>query len=120
MCTACNEKNKNIKNLIFTNLWWHFGLKKVQGKYTDIITGEVKTKTACISIQKLVETPTITTNNYKKVEADKLVDYGSYRQPGKLNSGASGYYYGKNTGVRNRQKKHYGIKVQVAAGKKYQ
>ena len=78
MCTTCNEKNNNIKNLIFTNLQWHFGSKKLQGKHRNRITGKVKTKKICMSIQKLVKLPTITTNNYERVEVDELVDYGNY------------------------------------------
>lgn len=58
-----NKKYKNIKNLIFTNLQWHFGPKKVKGKHTNRITSEVKTKTICMSIQKLVKPPTITTES---------------------------------------------------------
>ena len=110
-------KNKNIKNLIFTNLRWHFGSKKVKGKHTNRITGEVTTKAICMSIQKLVKSPIITHNNYNGVEADELVEYGDYRQPWKLDSGASGHYCGKNTGVRKRRVQRNGIKVQVADGK---
>ena len=69
-----NDKNKKIKNLIFTNLRWHFGSKKVKGKHTNRITGEVKTKTICMSIQKLVKPPIITHNNYGGVETDELVE----------------------------------------------
>ena len=73
MCTTSNEENKNIKNLIFINLRWLFRSKKVKGKRTNRITGEVKTKTVCMFIQKLVKTPTITSNNNNGVEADELV-----------------------------------------------
>ena len=73
MCTTSNDKNKNIKNLIFTNLQWHFGSKKVKGKHTNRITGEVTTKAICMSIQKLVKSPIITHSSYDGVEADELV-----------------------------------------------
>ena len=56
-----------------------------------------------MSIQKLVKPPTITANKYNRVELDELVQYGDYQQPWKLDSGASGHYCGKNTGVWNRQ-----------------
>ena len=105
MCTTSNEKNKNSKNLIFTNLRWHFGSKKVKGKHTNRITGEVETKTICMLIQKLEKTPTPTTNNYKGLKAETLMDYGNYQQPWKLDSGASGHYCCPIIGVRNRQKK---------------
>ena len=114
MCTTSNEKNQKIKNLTFTNLWWHFGSKKVQRKHTNRITGEVKTKTICMLIQKLEKTPIPTTNKYKGFEADKLGDQGNYRQPWKLDSGASGHYCDKNTGVRNRRKQQHGTKIRVA------
>ena len=87
MYTTSNQKNKTIKNLIFTNLWWHFRSKKVKGKHTNRITGEVKIKTVFMLIQKLEKTPTPTTNNCKGFEADKLVDYSNYQQPWKLDSG---------------------------------
>ena len=111
MCTTSNTKNKNIKNLIFTNLRWHFGSKKVEGRHTNRITGEITTKAICMSIQKPVKTPIITHNNYDAIESDKLVAYGDYRQPWKLDSGASGHYCGRNTGVRKRQAQRNGIKV---------
>ena len=114
MCTTRNNKNKNIKNLIFTNLRWDFESKKVKGKHTNRITGEVKIQTICMLIQKLKKAPTPTTNNYKEFEEDKLVNYCNYQQSWKLDSGASGHYYGPNTGVKNRRKKQNGIKVQVA------
>ena len=57
---------------------WYFGSKKVKRKHTNRITREVKTKTIYIAIQKLEKIPTITTNNYKGFEEDKLVDYGNY------------------------------------------
>ena len=116
MCTTSNTKNKNIKNLIFTNLRWHFGSKKVEGRHTNRITREVTTKAICMAIQKPVKAPIITHNNYDAIESDKLVEYGDYRQPWKLDSGASGHYCGKNTGVRKRQTQPNGIKVQVADG----
>ena len=53
-CVQRVMKRKNMKNLIFTNLRWNFGSKKVKGKHTHRITGEVKTKTIYMSIQKLV------------------------------------------------------------------
>ena len=81
MCTTSNDKNNNIKNLIFTNLRWHFGSKKVKGKHTNRITGEVTTKAICMSIQKLVKPPIITHTNYDGVETDELVEYGDYQQP---------------------------------------
>ena len=117
MCTASNVKNKNIKNLIFTNLRWHFGSKKVEGKHTNRITGKVTTKTICMLIQKPVKPPIIIHNNYDAVKTDELVEYGDYRQPWKLDSGASGHYCGKNTGVRKRRTQRNGIQVQVADGK---
>ena len=116
MCTTSNTKNKNIKNLIFTNLRWHFGSKKVEGRHTNRITGEVTTKAICMAIQKPVKAPIIIHNNYDAVESDELVEYGDYRQPWKLDSGASGHYCGKNTGVRKRRTQQNGIKVQVADG----
>ena len=119
MCTTSNEKNKTIKNLIFANIRWHFRSKQVKGKLTNRITGKVKEKTICMFIQKLVKPPTIASNKYKYkgMEQDELVQYGNYEQPWKLDSGASGHYCGKNTGVRNRRKKRNGIKVQVTDGK---
>ena len=62
MCSTSNEKNKTIKNLIFTDIRWHFGSKQVKGKLTNRINGQVKEKTMCMSIQKLVKLPTITSN----------------------------------------------------------
>ena len=97
-------RKKNIKNLIFTNLRWHFGSKKVKGKHKNLITGEVTTKAICMFIQKLIKPPTITANNYNGVKTDELVEYGDYQQPWKIDSGASGHYCGKNTGVRKRRK----------------
>ena len=117
MCTTSNTKNKNIKNLIFTSLQWHFGAKKVEGKHTNRITGKVTRKAICMSIQKPVKTPIITHNNYDAIESDELVAYGDYRQPWKLDSGASGHYCGRNTGVRKRRAQRNGIQVQVADGK---
>ena len=70
-----------------------------------------------MSIQKLVKPQTITSNKYDGVEQDELVHYGNYDQPWKLDSGASGHYCGKRTGVQNRQKKTNDIVVQVADGK---
>ena len=67
-CTTNNEKNKNIENLIFANLRWYFGSKQVKGKHTNRITGKVKTKTIYMSIQKLVKSPTITSNSYNGME----------------------------------------------------
>ena len=95
---------------------WHFGAKQVNGKLTNRITGKVKTKAICMSIKKVVK-PIITSNHYSGVEQDELVQYGDYNQPWKLDSGASGHFCGKQTGVRNRRKKKTGIKVQVADGK---
>ena len=92
MCTASNEKNKTIKNLIFTNIRWHFGSKQVKGKFTNRITEKVKEKIICMSIQKLVKPPTITSNKYDVAKQDELVQYGNYDQPWKLDSGASGHY----------------------------
>ena len=69
-----------------------------------------------MSIQKVVK-PTITSNRYCGIEQDELVQYGDYNQPWKLDSGASGHFCGKQTGVRNRRKKKHGINVQVADGK---
>ena len=104
MQLVINKKNKTIKNLIFANIQWHFGSKQVKGKLTNRINGKVKEKTICMFIQKLVKSPTITSNNYNGIEQDELVQYGNYKQPWQLDSGASGYYCGKNTGVTNRQK----------------
>ena len=67
----------------------------MKGKLTNRITGKVKEKTICISIQKLVKLQTITSNKYDGVEQDELVHYGNYDQPWKLDSGASGHYCGK-------------------------
>ena len=55
-------------------------------------------------------------NTYSGVNSDELVQYGDYHQPWKLDSGASGHYCGKNTGVLSRWKQQNGIKVQVADG----
>ena len=76
-----SEMNKNIENLIFTNLQWYFGSKQVKGKHTNIITGKVKTKTIYMSIQKLVKSLTITSNNYNGIEQNELVECGNYQQP---------------------------------------
>ena len=113
MCTTSNEKNKTTKNLIYANIWWHFGSKQVKGKHIDRITGKGKEKTTCIFIQKLIKLPTITSNKYNGMEQDELVQYGNYNQPWKLNSATSEHYYDKNTGVRNRQENQHDIKVQV-------
>ena len=102
MCSTSNENNKSIKNLLFYNRQWHFGAKQVKGKLTNRINGKAKTKEICMSIQKVVKPKTITSNQYNGVEQDKLVQYGDYNQPWKLDSGASGHYCGKQTGVRNR------------------
>ena len=97
ICTTSNEKNKTIKNLIFANIRWHFRSKQVKGKLTNRITGKVKEKTICMFIQKLVKPPTIASNKYKYkgMEQDELVQYGNYKQPYKLDSGAGGHYCGK-------------------------
>ena len=52
MCTNSNEKNKSIKRLLFSDIRWHFGAKQVKEKLTNTITGKVKTKAICMSIQK--------------------------------------------------------------------
>ena len=117
MCITSNEKNKSIKNLLFYDMRWHFGAKQVKGKLTNRITGKVKSKAICIAIQKIVKPKTITTNQYNGVEQNELVQYFDCNQPWKLDSGASGHYCGKRTGVRNRQKKNNDIAVQVADGK---
>ena len=101
---------------MFTNLRWHSTAKKVEGKHTNRITGEVTTKAICMSIQKPVKAPIITHNKYDAIESDELVAYGNYRQPWKLDSGASGHYCGRNTGVRKRRAQRNGIKVQVVDG----
>ena len=66
-----------------------------------------------MTIQKLktTPTPTPTNNNYDGLETDKLESYGDYRQPWKLDSGASGHYVGLITGIRNSRHKQNGIKV---------
>ena len=117
MCSTSSEKNKSIKNIIFFNIRWHFGAKQVKGKLSYRITGKVKEKTICMSIQKIVKPQTITSNQYDGVEQDKLVQYRDYDQPWKLDSEASGHYCGKRTGVRKRRKKSNDIAVQVADGK---
>ena len=117
MCITSNTKNKNIKNLIFKNLHWHFGCKKVKGMHKKRITGEVTTKAICIAIPKPSKAQIIIYNNYDAVDSDKLVDYGDCRQPWKLDSGASGHYCEKNTGVRKRRTQQNGVKVQVADAK---
>ena len=66
---------------------------------------------------KTRKTPTKSSNSYNGFKADELGEYGDYRQPWKLDSGASGHYCGKNTGVQKRQTQRNGIKVQVADGK---
>ena len=83
---------------------WHFGAKQVKGKLTNRITGKVKEKAICMSIQKLVKPKTKTSNQYDGVKQDKLVQYGDYNQPWKLDSGARVHYYGKRTGVRNQRR----------------
>ena len=55
-------------------------------------------------------------NKYNILEVDVLDTYGDYKQPWKLDSGASGHYDGPTTGIRNRQRKRNGIKVLVADG----
>ena len=102
-----------IQNLLFSDIWWRFGAKKVKAKLTNQFTGKVKTKSICMAIQKAVKT-TITFNHYSGVKQDKLVQYGDYNQPWKLDSGASGHFCEKQTGVRSRRKKKHGINVQVA------
>ena len=106
----------SIRNLLFSDMRWRFGAKKVTAKLTNRFTGKVRTKSICMSIQKVVK-PTITSNRYCGIEQDELVQYGDYNQPWKLDSGASGHFCGKQTGVRNRRKKKHGINVQVADGK---
>ena len=81
MCSISNEKNKSIKNLLFSDQRWQFGGKQVKGKLTNRITGKVKTKAICMSIQKVVKPKTITFNQYSGVEQDELVQYGNYNQP---------------------------------------
>ena len=54
-------------------------IKKVKGKHTNRITGEVPTKAICMSIQKLVKPPIITHNKYNGVKTDELVEYGDYQ-----------------------------------------
>ena len=83
MASTSNDKNKTIKNLMFTNLRWHSTAKKVEGKHTNRITGRVTTKSICMSIQKPVKAPIITHNKYAAIESDELVAYGNYRQPWK-------------------------------------
>ena len=96
---------------------WHFGAKQIKGRLTNRITGRVKTKAIYMSIQKVVKPKTNTSNQYSGVESDELVQYGNYNQPWKLDSGASGHYCGKQTGVRNQRIKKNGIAVQVTDGK---
>ena len=66
---------------MFTNIHWYFGAKQIKGKLTNRSTGQVNEKTTCMSIQKLVKPPTITSNKYDGVEQDELVYYGNYDQP---------------------------------------
>ena len=70
-----------------------------------------------MTMQKLETTPTTTKNNYNGFQFNNLVPYGNYRQPLKLNSGASGHYVGPRKEIRNRQRKQNAIKAQVADGK---
>ena len=116
MSTTSNNKNMLIRHLLFSDMRWRFGAKQVKAKLTNRITGKVRTKSICMAIQKVVK-PTITSNQYSNIEPEKLVQYGNYNQPWKLDSGASGHFCGKQTGVRNRRKKKHGINVQVADGK---
>ena len=69
------------------------------------------TKRLCMHIQKIP-----TKNTYDGFKANELDTYGDYKQPWKLDSGASGHYAGPTTGVQNRRKKRNGIKVLVADG----
>ena len=94
MIITSNKKNKSIKNLLFSDMQWHFGAKQVKGKLTNRITGKVKEKAICMSIRKLVKPQIITFNQYNGVKQDKLVQYGDYNQPWKLESGESGHYCG--------------------------
>ena len=116
MSTTSNDRNMSIRNLLFSDMRWRFGVKKVKAKLTNQITGKVRTKSICMAIQKVVK-PTITSNHYSGIEQDKLVQYGNYKQPWKLDSGASGHFCGKQTGVRNRRNKKHGTNLQVADGK---
>ena len=117
MATPTINKNMSIRNLLFSDMRWRFGATQVKAKLTNRSTGKVTTKTICMSIQKPVKMPISTHNNYDAIESDELVAYGDYRQPWKLDSGASGHYCGRNTGVRKRRAQRNGIQVQVADGK---
>ena len=101
---------------IFINLQWSFVSRKIKEKHTNRLTGEVKTKTICMSIQELEKSLTTKSNNYIGLESDELVEYGDYQQPWKLGSGASGNYCSPKTGLWNRRKKRNRIKVQVEDG----
>ena len=116
MSTTSIDRNMSIRNLLFSDMRWRFGAKKVTAKLTNRNTGKVRTKSICMAIQKVVK-PTITSNHYSGVEQDELVQYVNYNQPWKLDSGANGHFCRKQTGVRNRWKKKHGINVQVADGK---
>ena len=106
-----NKNTSTMDILIYTNLQWHLGAKKIKATHTYWITGKVVTKRLCMQIQKIP-----TTNTYDGFKADELDAYGDYKQPWKLDSGASGHYADPKTGVRNKQKKRNGIKVLVADG----
>ena len=80
------------------------------------LTREVQTKTIYMIIQKLETALTPQNNNYDGLEYDGLESYDDFRQPWKLNSGASGCYVGPRAGIRNRQRRRNGIKIQVADG----
>ena len=56
---------------------WHFGAKQVNRKLTNRITGIVKEKAICMSIQKIVKPQTRTSNQYDGVEKDELVSMGT-------------------------------------------
>ena len=63
--------------------------------------GKVETKRLCMQVQKIQKILILTTNKYDGLEADVLDTYGDYKQPWKLDSGASGHYAGPTTGLRN-------------------
>ena len=77
---------------------------------------KIKSKNRATKVANRVRILPIAMNTYQVLTNDELDDYGDYDTPWKLDSGASGQFAGRRTGVRKRRKIRKGIRVGVANG----
>ena len=101
---------------------------KPDSNHTNSSTGQIyrdlqqwhaaktKTKNRETGVANRVQIIPIAMNTFQALSNDELDDYGDYDTPWKLDSGASGHFAGRRTGVRKRRKIRNGIRVGVANG----